>query len=363
MSGGSGAVAPDGRSGPMSEPCDGVRSPRGPGQYEWWYFDFPAGERGLAKIEWHAPLFNLQDRNCVLVLRYYDQRRNGPGRGSPPLVRGARFPRSRVGMDDDRCRISFPTGVIAEEDGGYRIRISEREFAADLRLARLLPPAARPDGEIVRTADGSETFCWSIPLPRARAAGTLTLDGREMAVDGPGYHDHNWGNLRIGQRLRRWIWLRVPFAGLTLIFARIELRGAAEPVHQLVALDREGRRIDDSSFRAELGEERLSACSRLRFPGSIMIGFGRDPEYRVRLEVSETHGVEEAPLGAFGPGWLNALYARLWYAAGIGLIPRLVRKRAGRLLYLQAGTAAELSIDGGGPERQPGVLEVFHCES
>lgn len=347
----------------MRESHDGVCSGRAPGQYEWWYFDFQVGERGLAKIEWHAPLFNLQDGNCVLALRHYDHQRAGPGQGSPPLVRAVGFPRSRVEMDTDRCRIRFPTGSIVEEAGSYRIRISEQEFAADLQLARLLPPVTGLARNIISTADGSEVFCWSIPLPRARATGTLTLDGHTRAVDGPAYHDHNWGNYRFGKRLHRWIWLRVHFADLTLIFARIEQRGAVEPAYQLVVLDSRGQRIDDPSFEVELEGERHSACSRLRFPGSIRIRFGRQPEYRFRIEVSEIHAVEEEPLGSLGTEWLNTLYARLWYAAGARRLPELVRKRAGRLLYLQAMTTAELSIDGGGPEKQQGVLEVFHCES
>lgn len=341
---------------------DGVRSPESAGHFEWWYFDFPAGERGLAKIEWHAPLFNLRDRNCVLVLRYYDHRRNGPAQGSRPMVRGASYPRSRVEMESGRCMISFPSGSIGEEAGEYRIRIEEREFSADLTMTRLLPPVDRPDGEILRSADGTEAFCWSVPLPRARATGSLTLDGETLPVDGPGYHDHNWGNLRFGRRLRRWIWLRVPFKNLTLIFARIELQGAEEPVHQLIVLDRQGRRVDKPPFEVDLADERKSACSRLGFPATIRIRFGRDPEYRVRLEVSEIFAVEEEPLGAFGPRWLENIYARLWYAAGRQRIPRVIRERAGRLLYLQALTTARLAIDGSDSESRQGVLEVFHCE-
>jgi hypothetical protein len=343
----------------MSEPCDGVRSRRAPGHYEWWYFDCKVGEPGLARIEWHAPLFNLQDENCVLALRHYDQQ----SRGAAPVVWGARYPRSRVEMGAGSCRIRFPAGSIIEEAGNYRIKIAEQAFAADLRFTRLLPPVTSPDGEIIRTADGCETFCWSIPLPRARVAGTLTLDGAEYPVDGPGYHDHNWGNLNLGRRLHRWIWLRVPFESLTLIFARIELREAAGPLHQLVVLDHEGRPIETGSFEAVVEGEKLSACSRLRLPGAIRIRFGREPEYRVSLEVSHIHAVEEEPLGTFRAGWLNTLYARLWYLAGRRRLPRRFRQRAGRLLFLQAAVAAQVTINGSVPERQQGVLEVFDCGS
>lgn len=347
----------------MSEVCDGVRSQGTAGQYEWWYFDFPAGEQGAARIEWHAPLFNLLDRNCVLVLRYYDHQPFEPGQTARPVVLGARFPRSRVKMDTGRCRISFPTGSIREEEQGYRIRIIERRFEADLELIRQLPPVNHPDGAIIRPGNGAESLCWAIPLPRARAAGTLTLDGVSLPVNGPGYHDHNWGNLDLGRRLRRWIWLRVPFEHLTLIMARLDLCPGEEPAHQVILLDREGQRIDAPPMEVELTGERVSRCGRLRFPGTINIRTGQSPVCRIRIEVDHSHTVEEEPLGRFGNGWVNSLYARLWYLGGHRVLPRRIRERLGRLLYLQAPVTAQLAMDNSHQEEQQGVFEVFHCAS
>lgn len=341
----------------MSDPCDGVRSAGAPGHFEWWYFDFPAGSGGLARIEWHAPLFNLRDGNCVLVLRCYE-RGAGP---QPPLVRGARFPRGRATMDRERCDIRFPGGRIFEEKDRYRIAVDIPAFAADLSLTRELPAPEGPDGEILGSADGKETFCWCVPLPRARAEGSLTVDGRTIAVDGIGYHDHNWGNLQLGHRIRRWTWLHVPFEGLTLIFARIERRGGQAPVDRLVALDRRGRPVGSPPVDAVFGDERASACGQLRYPASLSLRFGGKP-YRVCLETEEAFTVEEAPLGALGLPLLDRAYARAWYAGGRRFLPRALRRRAGRLLYLQAVAHADLAGAGSGLEGARGVLEVFHCE-
>jgi len=40
---------------------------------------------------------------------------------------------------------------------------------------------------------GWEEMSWLVQMPRARVTGTLTLDGRPIAVRATGYHDHNWG--------------------------------------------------------------------------------------------------------------------------------------------------------------------------
>jgi hypothetical protein len=36
------------------------------------------------------------------------------------------------------------------------------------------------------------TTNWTTPLPKATVAGTLTLKGKTMMIEGQGYHDHNW---------------------------------------------------------------------------------------------------------------------------------------------------------------------------
>jgi len=344
----------------MNEPSDGVRSPGAAGHFEWWYFDFPVGEGGLARIEWHAPLFNLRDRSCVLVLRCSGLPGSGPGQ--PPLIRAARFPRTRVELGHERCDIRFPTGRIVEEPDGYRIEIADPVFSADLHLARELPPLASPDGEIFGSPDGKETLCWTVPLPRARAAGSLTVDGRTLAVEGSAYHDHNWGNLRFGRHLRRWTWLRVPFDSLTLIFARIERRGGDGPLDLLVALDRQGRPVGGPPPDVTFADERESPCGLIRFPAAISLGFGREPAFRVELETVDAVAVQEEPLGALGYRPLDNLYARLWYAAGRRLIPRPVRRRAGRLFYFLAAATARLDSGDGTVEEARGMLEVFHCD-
>jgi len=341
----------------MKEPCDGVRSPGAPGHFEWWYFDFPAGADGLARIEWHAPLFNLRDGNGVLVLRCYE-RGEGP---RSPLVRGARFPLSRVTMDRERCAIRFPGGSILEEEDRYRIAIDIPAFTADLSLARELPPPPRPDGAILNSGDGRETFSWCVPLPRARAGGALAIDGRTIPVDGIGYHDHNWGNLRLGRWIRRWTWLRVPFHDLTLIFARIDRRDGEPPLDRLVALDKQGQPVNGPPAEAVFGDERTSACGQLRYPASIDLRFGGNA-YRVHLEAEEAFTVAEEPLGALGIPLLDNAWARAWYAGGRRFFPLALRRRAGRLLYLQAVTRARLTGPGSLAEETPGVLEVFHCE-
>jgi hypothetical protein len=60
-------------------------------------------------------------------------------------------------------------------------------------------PVAGEDGEWIRVGEGSLS-----PAPAARFDGRLTVDSREIAVEGwRGMVGHNWGS----QHAERWIWL------------------------------------------------------------------------------------------------------------------------------------------------------------
>ena len=83
-----------------------------------------------------------------------------------------------------------------EQDGTYRVSGKSRDgrLEWDLNYAAAAEPWFAADRMAVgRTGLEWEQMSWLVQMPRARVRGTMRIDGREVAVRGSGYHDHNWG--------------------------------------------------------------------------------------------------------------------------------------------------------------------------
>jgi hypothetical protein len=80
-----------------------------------------------------------------------------------------------------------------------------------------------------------EQMSWLVQMPRARVAGTLTVDGQPRAVDATGYHDHNWGEWIPTDAL--WNWAQFSSDRLSLEVGDFIGKPAG-----LVALDLDGAR-------------------------------------------------------------------------------------------------------------------------
>lgn len=114
-------------------------------------------------------------------------------------------------------RKTFPRGSFEASHGASRITIGDALFeegrlrggfsAAGRSVAWNLeyPPASEPHfyfGPLIRRFAESRTSV-TLPGPRIELSGTVTVDGRTVAVErGPGHQAHHWGV----ERTPRWLW-------------------------------------------------------------------------------------------------------------------------------------------------------------
>jgi hypothetical protein len=110
-------------------------------------------------------------------------------------------------------------------DGGvYTIHVAMtdstgRPVSASLELTptphQVVPPV---------TPLGSDTpFGYVVPVVRGRMTGTLRAGGRTIALDGVGYHDHNWGHFRDAV----WDWGIVHLGEISILYGRFAGSAAA----------------------------------------------------------------------------------------------------------------------------------------
>ncbi len=93
-----------------------------------------------------------------------------------------------------------------------------RGTKVNLAISRIAP-SWRPVVGI--HASGNSYFGWLSAVPLGGVQGTITYDGKDHAVVGLAYHDHNWGNTPPQNMFSRWIWGRILLKDYAVIFGEL----------------------------------------------------------------------------------------------------------------------------------------------
>ncbi len=329
--------------------------------FEWWFFDFDLENDNNLQIEWHAPIWNLRENFCMLILRSYNPKAeliHTKKSHESPIIKTFRYPCSSVRQDSTCCKIEFPAGIFFEKQGNYYIDIKEKDLSIKIDLKRLLPPFIAEDEVLYSIQENKEFFAWNIPLPRALATGQIKLNGEYIVVEGTAYHDHNWGNLNFGKYLNGWVWCRVQFDNYTLIFGDIITKNN-QKIRKLLFVDINGKKINFSDLEVDYTFSSKRTNGRMHSPESIIIKFQNGNNYRICLKIKTNVPIQEAPLGSFDNHFFNACLSKLYYLMRLNYLPNIIKKWFGRLLYLQSIIIAELYIDEKLIDNQNGRLEVI----
>lgn len=332
--------------------------------FEWWYFDFDLKDKKQLYIEFHAPIFNLRDDHCMLIIRLYDHNSTNKNNANNETLKDLpikvfRYPRTSVGMHSDICQIQFPGGNIVENDSGYLIQINEDGLIVNITLKKTLPIAKIFEKKLFETKDGKESLFWNVPLPVAQAEGSLELEGQYMCIEGLAYHDHNWGNLNFGQYLDRWNWARVHFQNYTLIFADIYPRKISGSDAFCIMINDDGTIFETDSMELAYYDYSVDGRYQLHFPQKAVLELRGENVYKIELIVDKILKVTEVPLGSWRNHHINSLITISYYLLKWSFLPNKLKRSLGRLVYLQARLKCKLYIDNVLNDQTSGNLEVF----
>jgi predicted secreted hydrolase len=104
------------------------------------------------------------------------------------------------------------TGVAGDALASLRLRAGGDGFAYDLTLAADRPPVPQGDaGFSLKSERGQASYYYSQPFYAVR--GTLTLDGRAVAVEGQGWLDREWSSQPLTEDQEGWDWFALHLAG------------------------------------------------------------------------------------------------------------------------------------------------------
>lgn len=206
---------------------DGFRTKDIPNTFEWWYFDAEFDDGGKAVIVFSSrPQTNPKGplSPCVLLIM---KTPDGQKKRLTPGFKPEEFCASA-----DGCDVRIGDNWAKGDLDRYEVHAEIESYAADLVFTRRTPSWRTGSGMIYSGWNKSKYFGWVVPIPYGDVEGTVVFEGKKRQVKGVCYHDHNWGNLSLGNGIDYWYWGRAHVGDFTTIFVEMVTR----PVPRLGSL-------------------------------------------------------------------------------------------------------------------------------
>jgi predicted secreted hydrolase len=111
--------------------------------------------------------------------------------------------------------------------------VSDRQagLGVDLRYRPIKPLVRQGDEGYSQKGPDPGNASAYLSWTRLEVAGTLVLDGRELAVEGAGWFDHEWGTSQLGEGVAGWDWfsLRLDDGSELMVYRLRREDGTADP--------------------------------------------------------------------------------------------------------------------------------------
>ncbi len=191
---------------------DGMRTDGSKGTYEWWYYDshFPDG--------------------TIMVIIFYSK--------SPIAVDGPIVPQATIELTlpdgtkysdqiqakmeessyaKDKCDVKIGDSRFCGDLKHYDITFSGKKVQAKVALDGTIPAWRSQSGSIFFGNQEEYYFAWLPAIPEGRVVADVTCEGKELHLEGSGYHDHNWGNVSMLKLMHHWYWGRAKIGDYKVI--------------------------------------------------------------------------------------------------------------------------------------------------
>lgn len=186
------------------------------GFFEWWYFDARL-EGGYTAVGFFRAAHERTGKTAVEIVIY---KPNGER-----LQKFVNYKRSDMSVSREKADVQIGYNYLKVDYSNVDLPIYE-VFLDEDGLGFHLKFTAKVHGWM--PGNGSTQFgnkgyfAWCVPFPRAEVEGTIWFDENRMPVKGIGYHDHNWGNIKMPMYLEYWYWGRLYSENFTMVYAYIK---------------------------------------------------------------------------------------------------------------------------------------------
>ena len=202
--------------------------------------------------------------------------RDKAGRGVMGLS-GAAAGTMKVWIDDWQAKLEGEEFHLSAADGGLGL---------DLSLTPMKSPALHGEGGFSRKSEKAAAASYYYSLPRLKTRGTITVDGRTLAVTGTSWMDHEFFTQAMAPNLSGWDWfsLQLSDGWEVMLYLLRHQDGSVDPASAGTLIDPQGqtRHLQLADFTVKATGTWTSPHTQAKYPAGweIMIpGAG----YRLRL--------------------------------------------------------------------------------
>lgn len=195
---------------------DGLRTSGKKGEYEWWYFDssYEDGTKivvmffSKSPIEPNGPVNPQATIEITLKdgTKYSDE--------VHATIQESYFSKTQ-------CDVKIGNSEIVGNLNHYDIVFDGNSIKAKISLDGTIPAWRSQTGSIFFGDNEEHYFAWLPAIPEGKVNAEITLNGKQIHLQGSGYHDHNWGNLSMLKLMHHWYWGRAKISEYKVISAWI----------------------------------------------------------------------------------------------------------------------------------------------
>ena len=223
---------------------DGSRVDGSKGCYEWWYYDshYPDG--------------------TVLVLFFFSKMPiavDGPIK--PISTMELTLPDGRKFSEEvyatieeshyakDKCDVKIGECYCRGDLKHYDVVFKGKNMSARLSLDGTIRAWRSQTGSIFFGDNEEHYFAWLPAIPEGRAVADVRYDGgKELHLEGSGYHDHNWGNISMIKLMHHWYWGRAKIGNYKVISSWITAgKKYGYKDHDVFMIAKDGEILGDNS--------------------------------------------------------------------------------------------------------------------
>ena len=128
------------------------------------------------------------------------------------LIHDQRTARAGLGLaeaSEATTDVHIDDWSLAQKDETYIAAIAAREFTLQLAFRVTEPPVLQGDAGVSSKGPRTTQASYYYSVPHLDASGTVTIDGKDRAVRGVAWLDHEWSSEYLAPEARGWDWIGI----------------------------------------------------------------------------------------------------------------------------------------------------------